>query len=70
MKGMRQGSFFSFEFCSFEFQKNVIRKNVQSRPPIERTLLFDRNKFQKNDRRISIERYSIKQPIPFLVDME
>jgi hypothetical protein len=59
MKGMRQGSFFSFKFCSFKF-----RKNVQSRPPFERTLLFDRNKFWKNNRRIWKECYLIKQPIP------
>jgi hypothetical protein len=47
-----------------EIRKNVIRKNVQSRPPFERTLLFDRNEFQKNNRQISKEHYSIKQPIP------
>jgi hypothetical protein len=54
-------------FCSFEFRsfwKNVIWKNVQSRPPFEQTSLFDWNKFRKNNRRISKERYSIKQPIP------
>jgi hypothetical protein len=37
---------------------------VQSRPPFERTLLFDRKKFGKNNRRNSKERYSIKRPSP------
>ncbi len=61
--------FFSFEFCSFEIRKNVIRKNVQSRPPFERTLLFDRNTIRKNDRWILKERNSIKQPIQFSTEL-
>ena len=63
MKGTRQGSFFSFEFCSFKISKERHSKNVQSRPPFERTLFFDQNEFWKNNRQILKERYSIKQPI-------
>ena len=48
------------------FRKNDFRKNVQSRPIFERTIVFFRNEFWKNDRRISKERYSIKWPIPVL----
>jgi hypothetical protein len=63
MKGTRQGSFFPSNFVLSKFQKNVIRKNVQSRPPFKRTSFFDQNEFWKNNRQILKEPYSIKQPI-------
>ncbi len=58
--------FFPSNFVLSKFRKNVIRKNGQSTPIFERTKLFFRNEFRKNDRRISKERYSIKQPAPHL----
>jgi hypothetical protein len=51
-------------FVLSKFWKNVIQKNVQSRSPFERTLLFDQKVICKNDRWISKERYSILQPTP------